>query len=351
MFGNAWELLQDFLKEKPYWPVLQPFVVFAFFCIAAQSLAYQLIQSEYRFTPSWPMFLRSYVSIRITLVFAAIAIAILLFKLGTRRSSAPTTTGRLLAFLRAERRRVLVGTAVVVLVTIGLIAAFRRYTPNRVSHIRIKFLGAPEVFDREALAYLVYELNRLQSDWYFVVDFEVFNSASLTSTEEAACARSDRPMLCYAEAAANGQPIIGITDESLGRAYFAEHRGMASVISTYDRQAYQPLSTYEYLTYNLVVQGILIHLDAHGGGLPAGSFEPATTSHGGVFEFTPRREALKATILAARLSPSEEELLFNRFGAAYLASCREMLTLDWLHSERVARNLDDSFGVTLSQKP
>ena len=26
MFGNAWELLQDFLKEKPYWPVLQPFV-------------------------------------------------------------------------------------------------------------------------------------------------------------------------------------------------------------------------------------------------------------------------------------------------------------------------------------
>jgi hypothetical protein len=48
----------------------------------------------------------------------------------------------------------------------------------------------------------------------------------------------------------------------------------------------------------------------------AGSFEPATTSHGGVFEFTPRREALKATILAARLSPSEEELLFNRFGGA-----------------------------------
>jgi hypothetical protein len=351
VLGKAWELLQDFLKEKPYWPALQPFVLFGFFCVGAQSLAYQYIQTEYRFTPSWGMFLRSYVSIRITLVFAAIALGILLFKLGTRQSRAPAATGRLRTFLRAQGRRVLIGTAVVVIVTIGLIAAFRRYTPNRVSHIRVKFLGAPEVFDREALAYLVYELNRLQNDWYFVVDFETFNSASLTSAEEAACTRSSRPMLCYAEAAASGQPLIGITDESLGGAYFAEHRGVVSVISTHDRQAFEPLTTYEYLTYNLVVQGILIHLDAHGGGLPAGSFEPATTSHGGVFEFTPRREAIKATILAARLSPSEEELLFNRFGAAYLTSCKEMLSLDWLRSERVARNLLETFSISLSRQP
>lgn len=47
-------------------------------------------------------------------------------------------------------------------------------------------------------------------------------------------------------------------------------------------QACQPLSTYEYLTYNLVVQGILIH---------------------------------------------------------------------WLRSERVARNLQETFGVTLSRQP
>lgn len=240
------------------------------------------------------------------------------------------------------------GTSIALILAIGLAAAFRRYTPNRVTNIRIKFLDRPSSFDREALAYLVYELNRRQKDWYFVVDFDVFNSASLTSTEDAACSRSDRPMLCYTEAAASGKPMIGITEKSLGGAYFAEHRGTFSAISTYDRQAYEPLSTYEYLTYNLVVQGLLIHLDAHGRGLPEGSFQPATTSHGGVFEYTPRREAIKATILAARLSPSEEELLFNRFGPAYLASCKEMLSLDWLRSDPTARNLKDIFGVTLS---
>ncbi|HEX9723973.1 MAG TPA: hypothetical protein VGC53_06785, partial [Vicinamibacteria bacterium] len=64
-----------------------------------------------------------------------------------------------------------------------------------------------------------------------------------------------------------------------------------------------------------------------------------------------RREALKATILAARLSPPKEKLLSNPFGVAYLASCREMILLDWLRSERVVRNLDDSFGVTLSRQP
>ena len=55
---------------------------------------------------------------------------------------------------------------------------------------------------------------------------------------------------------------------------------------------------------------------------------------------------MKATILAARLSPEEEAMLFNRFGADYMNVCRQLLTLDWLRSERVVKNLAVHFGVT-----
>lgn len=36
------------------------------------------------------------------------------------------------------------------------------------------------------------------------------------------------------------------------------------MISTADREAYAPLSTYEYLAYCLIVQAIVIHLDLSG---------------------------------------------------------------------------------------
>jgi len=119
-----------------------------------------------------------------------------------------------------------------------------------------------------------------------------------------------------------------------------------SVIATVDQGYYAPLSTYEYLAYCLVLQSILIHLDMHGGGLPPGAFEPSAASHGGVFQFNPTKNVLKATILAAQLSPREEAMLFNRFGAEYMNVCRQLLTLDWLHSERVVKNLTVHFGVT-----
>jgi hypothetical protein len=100
------------------------------------------------------------------------------------------------------------------------------------------------------------------------------------------------------------------------------------------------------MAYCLMVQSILIHLDINGGGLPPGTFEPSAASHGGVFQFNPNKEVLKATILAAQLSPEEESLLFNRFGADYMNVCRQLLTLDWLRSERVVKNLAVQFGVT-----
>ncbi len=37
--------------------------------------------------------------------------------------------------------------------------------PNKVSHIRIQFIDRPEC-NKDAFAYLVYELNKLQRNWF-----------------------------------------------------------------------------------------------------------------------------------------------------------------------------------------
>jgi hypothetical protein len=119
-------------------------------------------------------------------------------------------------------------------------------------------------------------------------------------------------------------------------------------VSTADRAAYAPLSTYEYLAYCLVLQSLAIHLDVNGG-LPPGAFEDQPRSHGGLFQFVPEKRALKASMLAARLSPGEEALLLNRFGPAYVSACAELLTMDWLYAERVRGNLERAFGAKLAR--
>ena len=52
--------------------------------------------------------------------------------------------------------------------------------------------------------------------------------------------------------------------------------------------------------------------------VPEGYFAPSTVSHGGVFQFSPRREAIKSTILAAgfraRVNPLGY-LMIERTGA------------------------------------
>jgi hypothetical protein len=93
---------------------------------------------------------------------------------------------------------------------------------------------------------------------------------------------------------------------------------------------------------------MLIQLDAHGG-RPANAFEPGTTSSGGAFEFVPGRDMLKATLLASRLSPEQEALIFNRFGPSYLRVCSDLLSLDWLYAPRTKHNFEKLFGVALSR--
>jgi hypothetical protein len=54
---------------------------------------------------------------------------------------------------------------------------------------------------------------------------------------------------------------------------------------------------------------------------------------------------MKSAIMAAHLSRKGEELLLNCFGVEYMSICSNLLTLEWLHSQRVVENLHRSFGV------
>jgi hypothetical protein len=218
-----------------------------------------------------------------------------------------------------------------------------------VSHITVRFMGLPEDVRSEALAYVIYELNRPQRQWHFDVDYAPFNELVLTSRERERCQADAQPLLCYTEqlAAARG-PVIAITDRPLNGAYFATHRGLASVITTADSSSYAPLTTYEFLAYTIVVQSVLLHLDMNGG-LPTDAFAPRSSSTGDVFQFAPERATLKSAILAAKLSPEEESLIFNRFGPEYLGVCANLISLDWLYSARVRTNLSKIFGVNLSR--
>jgi hypothetical protein len=342
MLGKIPDLIVGYLKGRPYWSVIEPFVVVALVWGTAQSLAFGLLASSSALNPTIGMFLTSYLSIRITIV--AIGVVAILLILRQRKSSGPNAaTGRIAVYWQANRRGIVYRALGIALVLAALGAGFIAYSPNRVSHITVRFASLPADARPEALAYLIYELNRRQRHWQYHVDFKPATVEELPSTASDDC--GGRPQLCLAEFLADGRPFIAITRESLGGAYFAEHRGGVSVIST-DKAGYEPLSVYEYLVYCLILQSIVIHLDLQGG-LPADAFAPDRLSRGGLFQFIPERQALKSSILAARLSPDEEALLLNTFGADYVAACAELLAMDWLYTDRVKGNLQRGFGVSL----
>jgi hypothetical protein len=229
-----------------------------------------------------------------------------------------------------------------------VVPLFVYLSPRSVSHIRIKFLDepGPADFDRNAFVYLLYELNKRQKHWYFEVDFEVFKVNALRSTEQEECAREPGAKgLCYADLLAEGKPFIGISSEQIVGNYFWQNRANVSVLSTYNRKYYEPLSTYDFLVYATLIQSTLIHLNTHCTNLPD-AFKRSSVSYGGLFQFLPQRTSIKAVILAAHFNPREEALLLNCFGAEYMQTMSALLTLDWLHKEPVLQNLKTVFGVT-----
>ena len=343
------DLVLGYLKGRPYWAVIEPFVIVAIGWGTIQLFVYQWLSASTSFKPTVEVFLGSYLSTRITIIaVGVVAILLVTRAFGPRGGDAPGPVGRLTAYWQQNRSWVVRRFVAIVLIVAAVAVGLRVYSPNRVSHITVRFMSLNDEVTPEALAYLIYEVNRRQRNWYFNVDFRPFTAEMLTSVQAERCATDQRPQLCHALGLSGGEPFIGITAEPLGGAYFAENREGVSVISTADRDAYAPLSTYEYLAYCLILQAIVIHLDA-AGVLPEDAFTEGKVSHGDLFQFVPEKQALKSAMLAARLSPDQEALLMNEFGSDYVTASASLLTMEWLHGGKVRSNLESVFGAKVGR--
>jgi len=338
MISKFVELITGYLKGKSYWPLIEPVFTLVSLYVVSCVIAYEYIEWRYHFTPELGTFLHSYVVKQISVVF--LTFALLALVLGTNwKAGVRTEAGlRLSAWLRSGGKKLVIAGVIIVFST----GVFLRLAPHRVSHIKVKFLETPKSFDPYALAYIVYELNRTQTDWHFVLDPDTFNRDSRTSSEIGRCGTDS---FCYAKLIAENQPFIGIAESPFEQDSFWMNSGGISVISAGQWKDYAPPSEYEYLSYSLIVQSTLIHLNRNCSGLPDRAFQESRLSYGDLFEFTPRRNEMKAAILAAHLSPRGQEFLANCFGLEYMNTCNRLLSLDWLRTGRVRENLEKNFGV------
>jgi hypothetical protein len=344
MLFRLWETITGYLASRPYWARIQPYVTLASLYLTTQVLAYQFLASEYHMTLSVTLFLHSYVFKQVTLAFGALAAVVLIF---TWRPGASGEKGRSdwqswLVDHTPLLRRATLATLVVAAAAIML----GSLAPKDVSNIRIRFLGEP-TFDKYAFVYLVYELNKLQQNWYFEVDYDEFDERELKDAQRETCHGAANRALCYSQILAGSRPFIGITSEGLGEDYFGQSLNQVAVVSTYGWPDDSPPSVYDFLAYTLVVQGILIHLNAHCHDLAPRAVGESRVAYGDLFQFVPRRNAMKPTVLAAHLSRQGHELLLNCFGAKYLSVTSKLITLEWLHSTAIRENLEKSFRIKL----
>jgi len=346
MLFDMWNTITEYFKGKTYWPAIQGLFTLLSLYLTASVLSYQYLRWQYGLEPRLALFLRSYIFKQISLIALTVFVISLLFRL-LDRPRAGTAAGAWAISFRKSASVIGKRAALAGLVLCAAVPLFNSLTPRTASNIRILFLedSEPE-FNREALVYLLYELNQRQRQWYFKVDFDVFNKNALTSSELKAC-EGEREALCFAEKAAGGEQLIAITTAPLGADHFWLNRASTSVITTFDWKPYVPPTQYEYLVYSVLTQSIVVHLNTQCSGLPMAAFKESREGLGDLFEFSPRRYALKPAILAAHLSPLQEEMLMNCFGPEYMKTTSSLLTLEWLHSDSVRKNLQRSFRVSL----
>jgi len=103
---------------------------------------------------------------------------------------------------------------------------------------------------------------------------------------------------------------------------------------------------YEYLGYSLIQQTIRIHLDAQCEHLA--SLEREAGHLGGLFEYMNNTGQMRARLLSAQLRLAMEETLFNCFGPQYTVDAKHLLSLHWLRSDTVQKNLQRVYGVQLT---
>jgi hypothetical protein len=346
MLSELWNTITEYFRAKPYWPAIQGLFTLLSLYLTASVLAYEYLRWQYGLEPPLALFLRSYLFKQISVMVLTFFLIGVVFRVAGHPQAA-TAEGAWAVSLRKYASVFGVRAALAGLVLCLAVPVFNSLTPRKASNIQILFLDDPDPdFDREALVYLLYELNQRQRQWYFNVDFDVFNKNALTSSELKAC-EGEREALCFAEKTGAGQQLIAITTKPLGGDHFWLNRGSTSVITTADWKPYIPPSQYEYLVYSVLTQSIVLHLNTQCSGLPAAAFRESREGFGDLFEFSPRRYAMRPAILAAHLSPPQEETLLNCFGAEYMKATSSLLTLEWLRSDTVRRNLARSFLVKL----
>ena len=388
MISDIWKTLLDYLKRTPQWPWLEPVLLVGFLYTGVVVAAYQYVQWRYGVTLPLPRFLGSYVFRQVSIAFGSVLVGyVLLVAPLPQLATAHRWTARLLGRHAGFILRL---TGIALVATVGTLTA-RALSPHTdVGSIRVMIapsgaFGAPADTAAEArpadgldmskhrdlLIYLLFELNRLQQTWHFVADFTPFRKETMPAGSEV-CDREPSPLICYAgryQAASRGDgepllPLVVITSDPLSPPRvglkFWVHSGAASVISTADWAGETMPDMLDYLVYTLTLQAIVTHLDLHcpGYGLTTESASDSDLArqrtaaqaqevvNGNVFEFAPRREALKAAILAGRLGPEDELRLLNCFGPDYMRTTGTLLGLDWLHAPRIRENLEKAYGVS-----
>lgn len=392
MIADVWNALRDYLKRTPLWPYIEPVFLVGFLYVGVVVSAFQYIQWRYGAALSLPLFLRSYVFREVSVAFAAVLISYLILVAPLRTAQAFGKHTTLLARL-----------AMIVLVGAGATLLWRALSPHReVGSIRVMVAppgefrvagenatpdsgdtGEDMVKHRDLLVYLLFEMNRLQRNWHFEMDFSLMRKS--LAPENSYCDRETSPAFCYAQqqydrnaaATRSPTPLLLIISEPLtheaDEALFWRHGGAVSVITTYDWRGKRVPSVLDYLVYTITLQAIITHLDTHcpqhalttyvAGTDQVHAVNTGDASHlaaersmqessrvvnGNVFEYAPRSEALKAAILAGRLGPEDEVRLLNCFGPEYLQTASELLRMDWLHSDHVRANLGSAYGVESS---
>ena len=352
MLGEMWASLLGYLEKQPYWSRLQPVLLLAFLYAGSVTVVYQYVQWQYGLAPSPPAFIRSYLFKQVSIAFVVLAATLLILRVpGKKVADSDQANWR--AWLAHRRPALLWRTlAIIVILAVGL-QLWLRLTPTAaVADVRVKF-DPPEralrdlSFDPYAFTYLIYELNRQQRAWHFDVDLDPFAQDLVPPGDMARCEADPLRLLCAAQAYVGSlgdeaRPFILITQQQFkaqdARYYYWLHGGSTSVISAADWARYSEPSIYEYLVYSTVIQSILIHLDSRCADFHTEHSEDRIT-RGDIFEFQPGPQLMQASVLSAHLSRPMEELLFNCFGPAYAADAGRLLSLEWLHDERVQRNL------------
>ncbi len=348
MIGELWRSLIGYLEQQPYWHRIQPIVLLLLLYAGTAVTAYQYVGWQYGLAPTPADFLRSYVFKQITVACVTFAFVVGLLRLTGRAGRAYQEWG---GWLAASWATISWRIVLVALIVAAAGYVWIQLTPHRVASVRIK-LEPPEgslrrlSFDPIAFTYLIYELNRRQRAWHFEVDLRPFSPDLLSSGEVERCRQDGAfQLLCqavtYQTAIEQAMPLVLITEQhfasSSSRHYYWLHQNAVSVISASDWERYAEPNIYDYLVYSTIIQGILIHLDISCAA-PEIAYQERPTTTGDLFEFQTDPDLMPARLLSAhvgRLGPR----LFNCFGPAYAADAGQLLSLEWLHDDRVRGNL------------